>query len=192
MDEFISKTKKMTLNEMFDYIEVQFDKGDFYWDYIKYFIQRAQSQNSQCITDYKLRIMKMLEKREINNLEYDGCNTLYTVLFPYLNDGEVINVLKQVIDTYYHQKSKGWTSTEYGLMNDIDNFTFALFSRFSMEDNIWGLHEILKMHCLWLNGTENLEVKEIYHLEEVSMVENWCEFFNQLERCVSFSTLFGA
>ena len=192
MDEFISKTKKMTLNEMFDYIEVQFDKGDFYWDYIKYFIQRAQSQNSQCITDYKLRIMKMLEKREINNLEYDGCNRLYTVLFPYLNDGEVINVLKQVIDTYYHQKSKGWTSTEYGLMNDLDNFTFALFSRFSMEDNIWGLHEILKMHCLWLNGTENLEVKEIYHLEEVSMVENWCEFFNQLERCVSFSTLFGA
>ena len=38
MDEFISKTKKMTLNEMFDYIEVQFDKGDFYWDYVKYFI----------------------------------------------------------------------------------------------------------------------------------------------------------
>ena len=74
----------------------------------------------------------------------------------------------------------------------IDNITFALFSRFSVEDNIWGLHEILKMHCLWLNGTENLKVKEIYHLEEVSMVENWCEFFNRLERCVSFSTLFGA
>ena len=89
-------------------------------------------------------------------------------------------------------KSKGWTSTEYGLMNDIDNFTFALFSRFSVEDNICGLHEILKMHCLWLNGTENLKVKEIYHLEEVSVVENWCEFFNRLERCVSFSTLFGA
>lgn len=192
MDEFISKTKKMTLSEMFDYIEVQFGKGNFYWDYIKYFIQRAQSKNSQCITDYKLRIMKILEKREINNLEYDGCNRLYTVLFPYLNDGEVINVLKQVIDTYYHQKSKGWISTEYGLMNDLDNFTFALFSRFPVEDNIWGLHEILKMHCLWLNGTENLKVKEIYHLEEVSMVENWCEFFNQLERCVSFSTLFGA
>ena len=49
MDEFISKTKKMTLNEMFDYIEVQFDKGEFYWDYVKYFIQRAQNNNSQCI-----------------------------------------------------------------------------------------------------------------------------------------------
>ena len=184
MDEFISKTKKMTFDEIFDYIEVQFDKGDFYWDYIKYFIQRVQSKNSQCITEYRLRIMKMLEKREINNLEYDGCNRLYAVLFPYLNDGEVINVLKQVIDTYYHQKSKGWASTEYGLMNDLDNFTFALFSRFSVEDNIWGLHEILKMHCLWLSGTENLEVKEIYHLEEVCKVDNWCEFFNQLEKMV--------
>ena len=108
----------------------------------------------------------------------------HAVLFLYLNDGEVINVLKQVIDTYYHQKSKGWSSTEYGLMNDLDNFTFALFSRFSMEDNIWGVHEILKMHCLWLSGTENLEVKEIYHLEEVCKVENWCEFFNQLEKMV--------
>lgn len=46
------------------------------------------------------------------------------------------------------------------------------------KDNILGLHEILKMHCLWLSGTENLEVKEIYHLEEVCKVDNWCEFFN--------------
>ena len=27
-----------------------------------------------------------------------------------------------------------------------------------------------------------MEVKEIYHLEEVSIVENWCEFFNELEK----------
>ncbi len=34
-----------------------------------------------------------------------------------------------------------------------------------------------------------MEVKEIYHLEEVSIVENWCEFFNKLEKnCVSIST----
>ena len=76
MDEFISKTKKITLNEMFEYIEVQFDKGEFYWDYVKYFIQRAQNNNSQCIIDYKPRIMKMLEKREIHNLDYDVCNIL--------------------------------------------------------------------------------------------------------------------
>lgn len=186
MDEFMSKTKKMTLDEMFDYIEVQFNKGEFYWDYIKYFIQKAKSNNPRYIIDYKPRIMKMLEKREINNLDYDGCNRLYAVLFPYLNDGEVINVLEKMIDTYYHQKSKGWTSTDYGLMNDLDNFTFALFSRFPVEDNIWGLHEILKMHCLWLSGTENLEVKEIYHLEEVSIVENWCEFFNELEKLCEY------
>lgn len=27
-----------------------------------------------------------------------------------------------------------------------------------------GLHEILKMHCLWLSGTENLEVTPIQQL----------------------------
>ena len=33
-----------------------------------------------------------------------------------------------------------------------------------------------------------MEVKEIYHLEEVSIVENWCEFFNKLEKLWSIST----
>ena len=182
MDDFIFNTKEMTLDEMFAYIEVQFDKGHFYWDYVKFFIQKAKSVNSKSIVKYKPRIMKMLEKREINNLDYDGCNRLYEVLFPYLSEDEVVVILKRVIDTYYHYKNKGWTSIDFGLMNDLDTFTFALFSRFSVADNVWALNEILKMHCLWLSGTETLDVKEIYQLEEVGIVEGWHNFFNELEK----------
>ena len=40
--------------------------------------------------------------------------------------------------------------------------------------------------CYIPSGTENLEVKEIYHLEEVSIVENWCEFFNELEKLCEY------
>ena len=107
--------------------------------------------------------MKILEKREINNLEYDGCNRLYTVLFPYLNDGEVINVLKQVIDTYYHQKSKGWISTEYGLMNDLDNFTFALFSRFPVRKSCFAPYVVNQMYsrCIdWMQQGKAGRIRE--------------------------------
>ena len=65
--------------------------------------------------------------------------------------------------------------------NDLDNFTFALFSRFTLDDNIWALHEILKMHCLWLSGTETLNIKEIYQLFEMGEIKGWHNFLDELE-----------
>lgn len=81
MNDFLPSTKQMALDEMFSYIEAKFDQNDFQWDYIKFFIQKAKNTEPQSILHYKPRIMKMLNKREVNNLDYDGCNRLYEVFF---------------------------------------------------------------------------------------------------------------
>lgn len=181
MDDFINNTSKMALDEMFSYIEAQFGKNGFSWDYIKYFIQMAKNREPHYILKYKPQMMQMLEKREINPLEYDGCNRLYEELFPYLTEDEVTNVLSNMIATFYHNRNKGWTSIYYSLMTDLEHFTFVLFSRFDLEDNIWALNEILKMHCSWLSGTEVLEVEEVYKLREEIAVSGWSDFCDKLD-----------
>lgn len=181
MDDFLLATEQMPLDEMFAYIEAKFDQNDFQWDYIKFFLQKAKNTVPQSILQYKPRIMKLLKRREVNNLDYDGCNRLYEVFVQYMDEDELTDVLRNIIHTYYHFQNKGWTSIDFGLMNDLDNFTFALFSRFTLDDNIWALHEILKMHCLWLSGTETLKVKEIYQLYEIGEIGGWHNFLDELE-----------
>ena len=41
-----------------------------------------------------------------------------------------------ILTIYYNHQSEGWASADYGLMNDLEDFIFALFSRFNIEDNI--------------------------------------------------------
>lgn len=181
MDSFIVNTEQMSMDEMFSYIEEEFNCGRFSWDYIKYFIQKAKHKDVQYILNYKPRIIQMLDKREKNFLEYDGCNRLYEIMFPYLTDDEVNKVLENVIATYYHYKEKGWTSIDFGLMTDLKYFTFALFSRFDLNDNIWALNEILKMHCLWLSGMETLGVGEVYQFREnETTITGWLDMFEKL------------
>ncbi|MCM1539983.1 MAG: hypothetical protein NC121_01850, partial [Blautia sp.] len=181
MNDFLRDTEQMTLDEMFSFIEMKFEQNDFYWDYVKFFIQKAKNTEPQYILKYKPHIMKMLDEREMNNLYYDGCNRLYEVFFQYMDEDEITGVLKRIIDTYYHYKNKGWESIDFGLMNDLDDFTFSLFSRFTLEDNIRALHIILKMHCLWLSGTETLKVKEVYQLNNIGEIKGWCDFCNELD-----------
>lgn len=178
MNDFMENTEHLSLDEMFSYIEERFNHGNFSWDYIKYFIKRAAYKGSEYISKYKQQIMTMLDKREINFWEYDGCNRLYEVLFPYLTDDEVNNVLKNIITCY---KESGW-DTMYGLMSDLENFTFDLFSRFDSKENILALNEILKMHCLWIAGTEALGIGSIYQLKENDKkIKDWTDLFEKLE-----------
>lgn len=181
MEDFFDNVEQLSIDEMFSYIEEEFHRGDFSWDYIRYFIQKAKCKDSKYVSKYKPQIMEMLDKREINSLEYDGCNRLYEVLFPYLTDDEVNNVLNNVVSTYYYHKEKGWASTDYGLMTDLEHFTFALFSRFDLNDNIWALNEILKMHCLWISGTETLGIGEVYQFRENDKtITGWLDMFEKL------------
>jgi len=182
MENFFDNVEQLSIDEMFSYIEEEFHRGDFSWDYIRYFIQKAKCKDSKYVSKYKPQIMEMLDKREINSLEYDGCNRLYEVLFLYLTDDEVNNVLNNVVFTYYYHKEKGWASTDYGLMTDLEHFTFALFSRFDLNDNIWALNEILKMHCLWISGTETLGIGEVYQFRENDKtITGWLDMFEKLE-----------
>ena len=182
MEDFFDNVEQLSIDEMFSYIEEEFHRGDFSWDYIGYFIQKAKCKDSKYVSKYKPQIMEMLDKKEINSLEYDGCNRLYEVLFPYLTDDEVNNVLNNVVSTYYYHKEKGWASTDYGLMTDLEHFTFALFSRFDLNDNIWALNEILKMHCLWISGTETLGIGEVYQFRENDKtITGWLDMFEKLE-----------
>ena len=67
-------------------------------------------------------------------------------------------------------------------MTDLEHFTFALFSRFDLNDNIWALNEILKMHCLWISGTETLGIGEVYQFRENDKtITGWLDMFEKLE-----------
>lgn len=178
---FLESVIEMDCDEMFEYIEEKFEQSDFSWDYIEYFIQTAQRVDSYSIIRHKKQIMNMLKKRKSEQLDYDGVNRLYNVLFPYLTEDEVEKILQDILTVYYHRIEKGWSSADYGLMTDLENFTFALFSRYDTEDNIWGLQEILKMHCMWLNGTDTLEIENIYKVGAEEHINGWSDFWNKLE-----------
>lgn len=181
MNLFFESVNGKNCDETFEYIEEQYGQGDFSWDYIKYFIQMAKKTDSCGIAKHKTQIMYMLKQRKLENLDYDGVNRLYNVLFPYLTEDEVSEVLEGIVKVYYQHLNKGWSSADYGLMTDLENFTFALFSRFSIEDNISGLQEILKMHCMWLSGTVTLGIEGVYKIKTKEHINGWLDFWNRLE-----------
>lgn len=148
----------------------------------KYFTisEQAKPYDSQN-TRHKGEIMDMLKKRKAEQLDYDGVNRLYNVLFPYLTEAEVTEVLVGILTVYRHPRDEGWASAGYGLMTDMENFAFAIFSRYNVEDNIWALQEILKIHCMWLNGTETLEIENIYKVGIEEHIYGWSDFWNRLE-----------
>lgn len=93
---------------------------------------------------------------------------------------EITDVLTGILTIYYNHQSEGWASADYGLMNDLEDFIFALFSRFNIEDNIWALQEILKMHCMWLTGSYSLTIEPVYNLREEECVTTWSDFWSKL------------
>ena len=181
MNSFFESINGKNCDEIFEYIEEQYGQGDFSWDYIKYFIQMAKKTDSCGITKHKAQIMDMLKQRKLEHLEYDGVNRLYNVLFLYLTEDEVSEVLEGMVKVYYQHLNKGWSSADYGLMTDLENFSFALFSRFNIEDNINGLQEILKMHCMWLSGTVTLGIEGVYKIKAKEHINGWLDFWNRLE-----------
>ena len=38
------------------------------------------------------------------------------------------------------------------------------------------------MHCMWLNGTETLEIENIYKVGIEERVNGWSDFWNRLEK----------
>ncbi len=80
------------MDEMFSYIEEEFSCGNFSWDYIKYFIQKAKYKDSKYISNYKPRIMQMLDKREINS--FHSCPS-----FPW-NGPEILSIFPDIISVY--------------------------------------------------------------------------------------------
>ena len=181
MNSFFESINGKNCDEIFEYIEEQYGQGDFSWDYIKYFIQMAKKTDSCGITKHKAQIMDMLKQRKLEHLDYDGVNRLYNVLFLYLTEDEVSEVLEGMVKVYYQHLNKGWSSADYGLMTDLENFSFALFSRFNIEDNINGLQEILKMHCMWLSGTVTLGIEGVYKIKAKEHINGWLDFWNRLE-----------
>lgn len=181
MLQFIDVTKEMNCDEMLECIKEQYKQNGFSWDYIKCFVQTVQKSKQKSVNEYKTQILDMLKERELNTLDYDGINRLYDVLFLYMTQDEIAEVLNQILETYYHHRDEGWTSAEYGLMTDLENFTYALFSRFNSEENEWALQEILQMHCMWLNGTDHWEMENIYQIGEENHINGWKDFWNQIE-----------
>lgn len=179
--QLIENTEQMNCDELFAYIERENRNSSNSWDWLKYFIQTAQKRDPQSILKYKPQMLRMLSERELKPLEYDGCNRLYEVLFPYLTDDEVVAVLERIISTYYSYRDAERLSTDFGLMTDLEYFSFDLFSRFDNEDCLWGLQEVLKMHCRWINGTEESDNIKIYQVSEQEPVSDWLEFFEKLE-----------
>lgn len=177
----IDNTEQMNCDELFTYIENEYGKSSFSWDWLKYFIQTAQRMEPPSILKYKPQMLRMLNKRELKPLEADGCNRLYEVLFPYLTDDEVISVLGSIISTYYSYRNADRVSTDFGLMTDLEYFSFDLFSRYDIKDCLWGLQEVLKMHCRWINGTEELQNENLYQINEQEFVSDWSEFWDELE-----------
>lgn len=181
MDIFIRSIDGKNCDEIFEYIKDQFEQNDFSWDYLEYFIQIAKKAESHAITRYKPQIMYMLRQRKQDILEYDGVHRLYNALFPYLTEGEVLDVLKGILEVYNQNINKGYSSVNYGLMTDLENYTYALFSRLSTEDNISGLQEILKMHCMWICGKSTLEIEKAYKLGEKNSINGWADFWYKIE-----------
>lgn len=179
---FIDSVKTMDLDKVFECIQLQYDKQDFSWDFVKYFLRRAKIESLKYVEKYKAQILAMLNERpkEIS-LEYDNCYRLYEELFQYLNETEIENVLKNIIDTYYYCSSQQRLSTEYGLMTDLEHFAYTLFSKYGVEDNIIALQEILQMHCMWIGGSNNFEMDTLYELKIRNInIKDWMGFCKEI------------
>ena len=183
VDKYIKDNGKVDFDEMFSNIESWYGQEQFSWDYIKYFLEQAKKKAPEYINKYKPKVIEMLEKRNVNmTLEYDGSNRLYEELFQYMEEDEITDVLKKIIDTYHYCDNAGWSSTEFGLMRDLEHFTYALFSRYDIKDNLWALKEILKMHCIWLNGSETFEMDNLYKLKNENVeVTDWIDFCKKIK-----------
>lgn len=182
---FIDRVRTMDLDKVFECIKSQYGTQDFSWDFIKYFLRRAKIESLKYVEKYKAQILAILDERPKGaTLEDDGCYRLYEELFQYLNETEVANVLKNIIDTYYCS-SQQRLSTEFGLMTDLEHFTYALFSKYGVEDNLMALQEILQMHCMWLGGSNDFEMDTLYELKgENISIKDWMEFCEEIEELV--------
>lgn len=166
-DAFVNHVSELTLKELFTHIEeIYLDANQrFSWNFIAYFINKASKQNVHIISEYKDKIISMLNNRPIeNSLEYDGSHEVYNDLFIYLDEDEIEGVLKRINDTYFHNKKNGWMSTEFGLMTDLEHFSYALFSRYTEQENIDAIRKILQMHKVWLNGSKKKVLENRYVL----------------------------
>lgn len=179
---FIDSVKTMDLDEVFECIQSRYGTQDFSWDFIKYFLRRAKKKSLKYVEKYKSRILAMIDERpKENTLEYDSCHRLYEELFQYLNESEITNVLKNIIETYYYCSSQQWLSTEYGLMTDLEHFTYILFSKYGVEDNLMALQEILQMHCMWLGGSNDFDMDTLYQLKTENIsVKDWIRFCEEI------------
>lgn len=184
--DFINSVNSLDLDKVFDCIQSQYKTQDFSWDYIKYFLQRAKMESPKYVEKYKAQILAMLDERPQNaTLEYDGCYRLYEELIQYLNEAEVTSILENIIDTYYYCNNRQWLSTEYGLMTDLEHFTYILFSEYGVEDNLMALQEILQMHCMWLGGSNDFEMDILYELKSNSTsIKDWVEFCEQIRKLI--------
>lgn len=96
----------MDCDEKFEHLKKKSGQSDFSWDYIEYFIQTAERLDSHSIARHKGEIMDMLKKRKAEQLDYDGVNRLYNVLFPYLTEAEVTEVLVGILTVYRHHRDE--------------------------------------------------------------------------------------
>lgn len=179
--DFIAEVGMASPDEIFNMALQRYTRNDFSWEFIVYFIDRAKLASPECITRHKSDILGMLQNRDPHYcLEWDGCYQVYDALFPYLDESDITRLWHWLVDSYRCRYSDYMESADYGLMTDITQFTFALFSRYSWENNLSALREILKMHCIWQTGDEIFTLHPRYNLRDLSSVNSWAEFCSQL------------
>ena len=66
----------------------------------------------------------------------------------------------------YEKAEKGISLPCFGLMRDLASFTFCLYDRFSFDDNISALNEMLSMHCFGLTGNDKFDFTPFYKIKE--------------------------
>ncbi len=159
---FINETEEMNSDEIFTHLQTKVNSGkNISWNIVQYFLIKVKMESPERMTIYKTSILNMLNTRKKDyTIEFDGSNNTYEELFPYMSDKEIDTVLNRIIETYSYCKEIGFQSSEYGLMTDLDHFTFFLLGNYDFNENIKALNELLKMHCMWLCGTETFTLNK--------------------------------
>lgn len=166
-ESFWKEVGSMDLDKAFEIICQRCEGTNPDWRLMANFLCSAEQRGREQVDLYKSRIMDMVLKRDPHNsLEWDSCWCVYNVLFPYLDEEDIDLLFRKTVQSYRCRCADYWQSARYGLVTDLSYLAFALFSRYSLEDNLSALQEILEMHCIWLTGERTFTLTPRYCLKE--------------------------
>lgn len=156
---YIYKTESGSYSQDFRILEEQFinDRSKFSWDFVVDLIQRIEQDSRECVSDYLPKVLKLLSQRhDAYYWEWDGANRLYEVIFKYLNNFQISEVLGDLVNKYFDSDCYSDESKLFGLNSDLDNFSYYYYSKLSESENVDALNELIKMHIDWITGNRSI------------------------------------